>query len=283
MKTEETVGNTGKAGEVTKTVTEIKVPEVDSPVAVPLLVNTIVQQDVVEFLKEQEDSSAQLIIADPPYNISFDGGKGWDSYPDEDTYLKWCKEWVDEAARVLKPGGVFLVWGTLKTDTFLKLKLDVLNKAPGLVSQGELIWENNWGGRSPKNFARKHEYSWVYSKGEDFTFNADSVRKERKMKHNPRTGKPYDKGTIPTRIFQENNHTGSKDRVAWHPTPKNIKVISTLIEAYSDSGDRVLDIFSGSGTTTLCAMRTGRESLGCELDEEYYTKILERLSKESSK
>lgn len=249
----------------------------------PQIENIVYKKDVVEFLKDLPDSSAQLLIADPPYNISFDGGKGWDTFSSEEAYLKWSKEYLKEAERVLAPGGSLLVWGTMKTDTFLKLKLEVLNKLESLVSQGELIWENNWGGRGSSNFARKHEYCWHYSKGEPFLFNSDSVRKERKMKVNLRTGLPYEKGTIPTRIFQENNHTTSKDRVNWHPTPKNIKVISTLIEAYSNKGDLVLDLFSGSGTTSLCAMRLDRPSLGCEIDEDYFKKITERLDSERSK
>lgn len=239
--------------------------------------NTVVLQDVIQFLKEQPDNSCQLIIADPPYNIGFDGGKGWDTFPTEKDYLNWCKIWLEESSRVLSPKGMMVVWGTLKTDTFLKMKIDILNKITSLSSQGEIIWENNWGGRSSTNFARKHEYAWLYSKGDNFLFNKDDVRKERKMKNNPRTGKPFEKGTIPTRIFCENNHTSSKDRAGWHPTPKNINVISTLIKAYTNEGDTVLDLFSGSGTTSLCAKRLSRNSIGCELDSEYYEKIIERL------
>lgn len=64
--------------------------------------------------------------------------------------------------------------GTLKTDTFLRYKLDALNSFPELTAQTEIIWSYNWGGRSKKNFARKHEYAWCYSKGKDFLFNGDA-------------------------------------------------------------------------------------------------------------
>jgi len=41
------------------------------------------------------------IIADPPYNIGVQGAQ-WDQLPQ---YMSWSKEWMSEAARVLKPGG----------------------------------------------------------------------------------------------------------------------------------------------------------------------------------
>lgn len=243
-------------------------------------INDVHNMDVIDFLKSQPDSSAQVIIADPPYNIGFDGGKGWDTYPDEKTYLSWCQKWSEECARVLKPEGMLVVWGTLKTDTFLRYKLDVLNNLDGLSSQGEIIWENNWGGRTKSNFGRKHEYAWLYSKGDKFLFNKDDVLAERKQKTNPRTGKPYENGTIPTRVFIANNHTMSKDFVGWHPTTKNLKIIETIIRAYSNPGDTVLDIFSGSGTTTISAIRSGRNSQGCELDKDYWEKIQKRIETE---
>ena len=55
--------------------------------------------------------------------------------------------------RVLKPDRMMVVWGTLKTDTFLKYKLNILNEIPSLTGQNEIIWSYNWGGRQKKNFA----------------------------------------------------------------------------------------------------------------------------------
>lgn len=142
-------------------------------------------EDCLTFLRELPNDSVDLIIADPPYFIGFDGGKGWDStWDSEEEYLEWCQEWTAERVRVLKPGRMLIVWGTLKTDTFLRYKLDALNSFPELTAQTEIIWSYNWGGRSKKNFARKHEYAWCYSKGKNFLFNGDAVRVERKQKTN---------------------------------------------------------------------------------------------------
>lgn len=241
---------------------------------------TIHEGDALEFLQTLPDNSVGYIIADPPYFIGFDAGKGWDSqWRSEGDYLEWCRTWTDEASRVLRPGRTLTVFGTLKTDTFLRYKLDVLGGS-GLQDHGEIIWSYNWGGRSKKDFARKHEYAWNYSKGQEFLFNGDDVRVERKMKTNPRTGEAFTQGTIPTRVWEFNNHTTSKDFVNWHPTTKNLSVLDRLIRGYSNPGDTVLDLFSGSGSAGVASIRAGRNYVGVERDPEFVVKSRERLNRE---
>lgn len=240
---------------------------------------TLENKDCLEFIKQIPDKSVDLVLTDPPYFIGFDGGKGWDKqWCSEKEYLDWCESWTKECARVLKDERMMIVFGTLKTDTFLKYKLNILNSLEGMQSQNEIIWSYNWGGRSKNNFARKHEYAWCYSKGENFLFNGDAVAVERKQKINIRTGQPYDKGTIPTCVWEKNNHTTSKEFCGWHPTQKPLEILSRMIKGYTNEGDTVLDIFSGSGSTMIACQNTGRNFIGCELDKEYYEKSLVRLS-----
>ena len=245
----------------------------------------IKNKDCIEYLKTLSSNSVDLILTDPPYNIGVDGGKGWDSkkggqWETEREYLSWCKKWTDECVRVLKPNRMLIVWGTLKTDTFLKYKLDVLNSYPDMVSRNEIVWSYNWGGRAKTNFARKHEYAWCYSKDKEFLFNADDVRIERKVKKNLRTGKEHTKGTIPTCVWEKNNHTASKEFCSWHPTTKNIDILKRLIAAYTNKGDTVLDIFMGSGSTAIASNSLGRKVIGCEKSEEYYLKMLSRIDQQ---
>lgn len=237
--------------------------------------------DCLQYLATIESNSVDMVLTDPPYFIGYDGGKGWDSqWASEEEYLNWCKEWTKECIRVLKPEGVMIVWGTLKTDTFIKYKL-FLSDQPDMVSQNEIIWSYNWGGRTKTNFARKHEYAWVYSKGKSFTFNAEDVKVERKMKKNIRTGSDFASGTIPTCIWEKNNHTASRDFIGWHPTTKNLDILERMIKAYSNPGETILDIFMGSGSTAVAAIRSGREYSGCELDSGYFALAGERISGES--
>ena len=240
--------------------------------------NKIHNTDCLDYLSTIENESVDLVLTDPPYFIGFDGGKGWDSqWKNEEEYLAWCKLWTDECVRVLKPNRMLVVWGTLKTDTFLRYKLDILNSYKSMYGQNEIIWGYNWGGRTKTNFARKHEYAWCYSNGKDFLFNDHDIRVERKVKKNLRTGKEHTQGTIPTCIWEKNNHTTSKDFIGWHPTTKNIDILERIIRAYSNEGDNVLDIFSGSGSTAVACVRSNRNFSGSEVDQEYHEKSLTRI------
>lgn len=233
--------------------------------------------DCLDLLKTIPDASVDMVLTDPPYFIGFDGGKKWDSqWKSEKDYLEWCRQWTAECVRVLKPNRMLVVFGTLKTNTFLRYKLDILESLP-LVGQNEIIWSYNWGGRSKDNFARKHEYAWCYSTGKEFLFNADTVRIERKQKINIRTGEAFAHGTIPTCVWEKNNHTTSKEYVNWHPTQKPLEILKRLIGAYTNRGDTVLDIFSGSGSTMIAAAQCGRNFIGSERDTDYYTKSLVRF------
>jgi DNA modification methylase len=191
--------------------------------------------DCLEFLESIPDESVDLILTDPPYYIGYDGGKGWDTqWKSDSDYLSWCESWTKQCFRVLKPNRMMCVFGTLKYDNFLHYKLDVLNKIPDLYSQNEIVWSYNWGGRSKSNFARKHEYIWCYSKTPKFLFNEDEIRIGRKQKINIRTGKEFEKGTIPTCVWEKNNHTTSKEYCDWHPTQKPISILERFIQAYTN-------------------------------------------------
>ena len=254
--------------------------------------NTISNMDCIKYLKKLPDNSVDLVLTDPPYFIGFDGGKGWDSYWKHDReYIMWCMEWSRECIRVLKDNRMFVVWGTLKTDTFIKYKIN-LNTIDNIYSQNEIIWSYNWGGRGKDNFARKHEYAWCYSKGKKFLFNKDDVRIERKVSKNLRTGightmgtiptcvwceQPFENLQIPTCVMQKNNHTTSEEFCGWHPTTKNIDILEKIIRAYTNENDIVLDIFMGSGSTAIASKLINRNYIGCELDKEYLTKAIKRI------
>ena len=87
----------------------------------------------------------------------------------------------------------------------------------------------------------------------------------------------FEKGKIPTDVWQKNNHTTSKEYAGWHPTQKPISILARTILANTNEGDTVLDIFSGSGSTMIASVLNKRNFIGCELDEEYYNKSKQRL------
>lgn len=240
---------------------------------------TLKNKDCLDFLKSLDDNTVGHINCDPPYNIGYDGGDGWDTFPSEDAYLDWSREWITECARVLKPNRMMCVWGTQKTDLFFRLKLEVLNQVEGLVGQSAIHWSYNWGGRPRNNFAHKFETAWCYSKGKTFFFDRTNIEVERKMKINIRTGKPYENGTIPTTIWEGNLTTASNEAKEsnFHPTVKPQFILRRMIYAYTEPDDLVLDCFSGSGSTAIACINTGRNFIGSEVHKEYYDKSLERI------
>lgn len=237
--------------------------------------------DCVQQLCQLSAESIGQINADPPYFIGFDGGKGWDScWNNEQEYLDWYEKWVTLAWATLKNSRCLFVWGTTKTDTFLRVKMEILNSLPAAVYQNWIIWSYDWGGRTKKTFARKHEDLLMYSKGSDFLFNADDIRVPYKTIKNVRAGAQNNPlGKIPTDVWEKNNHTTSKEYVGWHPTQKPISLLSRCIKAHTVEGEIVLDPFSGSGSTAIASAQSNRKFIGIELDNDYYSKSIERFNK----
>jgi len=63
----------------------------------------------------------------------------------------------------------------------------------------------------------------------------------------------------------------------FHPTQKSLRLFEFLIKKHSDPGHIVVDPFAGSATTAIACMNTGREFMGCEMDEEFFNKAQERI------
>lgn len=229
-------------------------------------------KDCIEFLCSLESDSVDLIIVDPPY---FEIAKeDWDNqWASESSYIEWCKEWTNECFRVLKPERCFYVFGTTKTNTFLKYKLNVLDEIKDFEYNNWLIWHYEYGGKSKKTFSRKHEDCLMYSKGKSFLFNQESVRIPYINKKNPQN-KPG--GKIPTDVWFANKAMSGEDRLI-HPTQKPLKILRRMIKASSNPGDTVLDCFSGSGSTMIAALQCNRKFLGCEKDKEYFENSTKRI------
>jgi site-specific DNA-methyltransferase (adenine-specific) len=236
----------------------------------------IENEDCMTFLGKQKDESVDLVLVDPPY---FEIAKeDWDhQWESEAAYLGWCEQWTTECVRVLKPNRCMAVYGTTKTDTFLHYKLDVLNKMD-MTYIGWIVHSYDWGGKTKKNFARKHQDILVYAKGDEWLFNGDDVRIPYKMAKNVNADKPNNPlGKIPHDVWDCNLHTMSKEYVSFHSTQKPLMILERLIKGYTNKGDVVLDCFAGSGSTAIACINTGRQFVGCEQDADYWRQAEERI------
>src|SRR5258706_15527325 len=75
--------------------------------------------DCMKFLPQVQDEVVDTVFADPPFNLGKEyGEKSNDNLPDSE-YVVWCKKWLDECVRVLKPGGALFVYNLPKWNVLL--------------------------------------------------------------------------------------------------------------------------------------------------------------------
>ena len=226
--------------------------------------------DSYELIKQIPTASVDLILTDPPYNLSpYSTGNikmSWRKDLNNDL-AEWDKvefnpaDWVKEFKRVLKPKGNIFAFCSYNLigkwheafdpefDTFQFMVWHKTNPPPkvfkaGFLNSCELI-VCMWNKR----------HTWNFSKQKDM--------------HN----------FIETPICMgperwENPH---------HPTQKPVRVLEHIIKIASDKGDLVFDPFMGVGSTGVAALNLGRKFIGIEIDEKYYKAAEKRLKMAASK
>ncbi|GBR75712.1 site-specific DNA-methyltransferase [Candidatus Termititenax persephonae] len=258
------------------------------------IINTIQNTDCILGMKKIPDMSIDLIIADPPYNLSKGGhwkwdnsislkGMGgnwnkvmenWDNMSFED-YWNFTEQWLSEAKRILKPTGSIWVCGTyhnmgIINILFQKLGIEIIN---------EIIWykRNAFPNLAGRRFTASHEtllwghvgekkreyyFDYVYTKNGFFA--EDLMKKQDKQMRTV-----WD---IPNNKDKEELLYGK------HPTMKPQKLLRRIISATSKLGDICLTPFSGSGSECVAAKRLNRNYIGFETNTDYYNLSLKRIT-----
>lgn len=239
--------------------------------------NKIIQGDCIKILKNVEEPFADLIFADPPFNI----GYKYDKYHDrvkKDDYIKWTEEWIQACYDVLKPNGSFYI--AIGDDYAADIK--IIADEIGLFMRNWIIWYYTFGQQMKNKFARSHTHIFYFTKNKkEFTFNDHAVRvpSQRELTYNDKRANP--KGKMPDDVWTEFSKVCGtfKERAGWHPCQMPESLLSRIISASSSPGDLVLDPFSGSGTTAAAAVKLERNYLGIEVSKEYVQNSRTRLSK----
>jgi DNA modification methylase len=248
------------------------------------IINTTAKCDVLDFLDGLPTNSISAHITSIPYNL----GKQYGDSPTADNmrfvyYLGWILQILSEFARTLNPGGtLFLNLGSTRDwqDRFMPLDIllfEYLRQA-GLTFQSRIIWVFPHGLIPKRRLAERHETVLVCSKGEQQTFNPNAVRIPQKEPgkrgyKGPRKGRlsGHPLGAFPCNVWPithvGSNSTDLKNLKAYrkHPAPFPLALARRAILLYSMPGDLVCDAFSGSGTTQLAALETGRAFVGADL------------------
>lgn len=260
------------------------------------LENTIVQGDCVEVLARERERRggpfADLIFADPPFNI----GYAYDQYRDEvpyEEYVAWTRRWMEACREVLAAHGS--MWIAMGDDYAAEVRM--IGREMGLVLRNWIVWYYTFGQQTKKKFARSHTHILYFVQdAKGFIFDDEAVRvpSARQTTYHDRRAHP--RGRIPDdtwilrpgefpQAFGSDEDTWCfsrvcgtfKERAGFHGCQMPEKLLERIIVTASEPGQFVLDPFSGSGTTVVVAALLGRRYLGVELSEDYVRESLRRL------
>lgn len=226
--------------------------------------------NAIDLFKNIEDESIDLIIADPPYNLGKDYGNNHD-LKGFDEYISFTRAWLEESKRVLKPKGSIYVFMGVR---FISYLYDIMDRELKFFFNSWIVWHYTQGMGKTKGFSPRHDDILAFNKGKDFTFNLDDVKVPQKFyreRNNMRGANPGD-------VWQFSHVHYSNPNRQDHPTQKPEGIIERIVLASSNTGDVVLDPFSGSGTTLRVCQQLERKAIGFELNPEYVEMTNQRLS-----
>ncbi|HWF43997.1 MAG TPA: DNA methyltransferase [Candidatus Kapabacteria bacterium] len=255
------------------------------PAPVDEITSNLYAGEVERALKVLPHNYFDLVVADPPYNYGVDFGNKSDHRSDQE-YFEWVESWISKVHAVMKPQASIYICCGWEYSGFYQSTLE----RAGFTVLNRITWKREKGRGAKKNWKQNMEDIWFAVRDpQQYTFNIDQVKNRKKViapyKEN---GKPKDWAVDdrgePYRMTHPSNIWIDLTVPFWsmrentpHPTQKPEKLMERILTASSNPGDRVLDLFSGSGTTSVVAKRLHREFVGIEMNPEYIRYGLKRL------
>lgn len=238
--------------------------------------DTIVNADLFDCLDYIPDQYFNLIIIDPPYNLSKDfHGKKF-SGMSASAYEDYLRSWFYRVCDKLAPDGTLYMCGDWKCSSSMQRvieeRLTIINR---------ITWQREKGRGAKQNWKNCIEDIWFAVKNpKDYYFDVDSAKMKRKViapyrvNGEPKDWEETDSGNF--RITYPSNFWDDISVPFWsmpentdHPTQKPEKLYAKLILASSKPGDRIFDPFLGSGTSAVVACKLGRRYFGVEINRTY--------------
>lgn len=248
-------------------------------VTLPSSVNNmdlLVNADLLKIIDTVPDGIADLIIVDPPYNLTKDfNGNSFQARSVQD-YEDYLHTWFHRVCQKLKPDGSMYLCGDWKCTSALQRTME-----EELTVINRITWQREKGRGAMSNWKNAMEDIWFGVKNpKNYYFNVEAVKQKRRViapykvnghpkdweesaSGNFRTTYPsnfWDDISIPFWSMPENTD---------HPTQKPEKLYAKLILASSKPDDLIFDPFMGSGTAPVVAKKLGRHYIGVEINEEY--------------
>jgi len=254
------------------------------PVGINSIANRIVNQDVFGVLDFLPKSFVDLLILDPPYNLTKTFNSAAFKKKSISKYAEWFESWLVKLLPALKNNASVYVCSEWYSSTAIHL---VLKKY--LKVRNRITWEREKGRGAKRNFKNAAEDIWFATVSDDYVFNVDGVKLKRKViaPYTDTNGTPKDwldtfKGQF--RLTHPSNLWNDITVPFWsmpentdHPTQKPEKLMAKLILASTNESDLVFDPFAGVGSSLVAAKKLNRRFLGVEIEKEYCLLAAKRL------
>jgi modification methylase len=239
--------------------------------------------DCVELMRRMPAGTADLVFADPPYNLQLAGElrrpdqsrvdgveEEWDRFADFAEYDRFTRAWLEAARHVLKDDGAIWAIGSYHNVFRLGAALQDL----GFWILNDVVWRktNPMPNFRGTRFQNAHETLIWAAKSKDarYCFNYEAMKRlndDLQMRSD---------WTIPICTGPE-RLKDDEGRKA-HPTQKPEALLYRVLMATTEPGDLVLDPFFGSGTTGAVAKRLGRRWIGIERERDYAAIAARRIA-----
>ena len=247
----------------------------------------IVLGEALQVMRTLPDACAGLVYADPPFNTgaardrvttrvqtAVNGNRGGfagrryqsevqraPGYADSfDDYITWLRPRLVESRRLLARHGTLYLHVDPRESHYCKVLLDEIFGRECFLN--EIIWAYDFGGRSARRWAAKHDVILVYVADPNaYHFDTGAVDRVPYMAPGLQTPERAARGKLPTDVWWNTIvPTASRERTGY-PTQKPLAILRRIIAASSREGELVVDWCAGSGTTGAAAAELGRRYL----------------------
>ena len=248
------------------------------------IINKTICGNLLDVLNYLPKNFVDLLIIDPPYNLSknFNGLKF--SKTGDKNYMEYLETWFPNTMALLKPTGSIYLCGDWKCSAALYMVMKKYAK-----TRNRIIWQREKGRGAKNNWKNASEDIWFGTKSDNYYFDVEAVKQKRKViAPYKKNGKPKDWEETDDGKFRLTYPSNFWDDISipyWsmpentdHPTQKPEKLIAKLILASCPRNGIVLDPFLGSGTTSVVAKKLNRNFIGIEMNREYCCLAEKRLA-----
>lgn len=257
---------------------------ISRPAGINTIENKIVNQDVFEILDFLPTNWADLLILDPPYNLTKTFNSTSFKKKSISEYAEWFENGLLKLLPTLKNTATVYICCEWYSSTAVHLVLEKYLKV-----RNRITWEREKGRGAKRNWKNASEDIWFATVSDDYVFNVGDVKLKRRViaPYTDISGTPRDWQDSPDGQFRLTHPSNLWNDITvpfWsmpentdHPTQKPEKLLAKLILASTNKNDFVFDPFMGVGSSLVAAKKLNRRFSGVEIEPEYCLLAAKRL------